>query len=60
MHFTREPGLEVVVNTLDTEIKVKVRGTALLLESDLGSALQDGVLTIEANTTTWLQTQLLN
>ena len=55
MHFTREPGLEVVVNTLDTEIKVKVRGTALLLESDLGSALQDGVLTISANTTIWLQ-----
>ena len=55
MHFTREPGLEVVVNTLDSEIKVKVRGSSLLLESGIGSGLQDGVLTIAANTTIWLQ-----
>jgi alpha-glucosidase len=55
MHFTREPGLEVVVNTFDTEIEVQVTGSSVLLESETGSALQDGRLTIAANTTIWLQ-----
>ena len=55
MHFTREPGLEVVVNTTDSDIQVQVRGTSILLESATGSLLADGRLTIAANTTIWLQ-----
>ena len=55
MHFTREPQLEVVVNTLDDAIVIKVSGTLILLESESGSELQDGVLTLAANTTIWLQ-----
>ena len=55
LHFTREPGLEVVVNTTDTEVTVKVTGLSILLESASGSSLQDGVLAIAANTTIWLQ-----
>ena len=55
MHFTREPGLEVVVNTTDADIQVQVRGTSILLESATGSLLADGRLTIAANTTIWLQ-----
>ena len=55
MHFTREPGLEVVVNTTDADFQVQVRGTSILLESAAGSVLADGRLTIAANTTIWLQ-----
>ncbi len=55
MHFTREPGLEVVVNTLDTDVSMEVKGKSFLLQSASGSLLQDGVLTISANTTIWLQ-----
>ncbi len=55
MHFTREPGLEVVVNTTDNQITVAVSGSSILLESAAGSSLQGGQLAIAANTTTWLQ-----
>jgi len=55
MRFTREPGLEVVVNTTDFDILLPTKGTAILLESGSGSSLQDGVLTLVANTTIWLQ-----
>ncbi len=55
MHFTREPGLEVVVNTTDDEVSLQVSGTSILLESAEGSSLHNGELTIAANTTIWLQ-----
>ncbi len=55
MHFTREPGLEVVVNATDERVTVAVSGTSILLESADGSSLQDGRLAIAANTTIWLQ-----
>ena len=55
LHFTREPGLEVVVNTKDQQIEISVDGSAILLESSQGNSLSDGVLTIAANTTIWLQ-----
>ena len=55
MHFTREPGLEVVVNTSDVAVEVSVSGTSLLLESSSGNEIKDGRLTIAANTTVWLQ-----
>lgn len=55
MHFTREHGLEVVVNTTDSTVEVSVSGTAVLLESSEGSHLADGRLAIAANTTIWLQ-----
>jgi len=55
MHFTREPGLEVVVNTNDVAVEVSVSGTSLLLESSTGSEIKDGRLAIAANTTVWLQ-----
>jgi alpha-glucosidase len=55
MHFTREPGLEVVVNTTGALISLDVQGTSILLESMGGSSLSDGRLAIAANTTVWLQ-----
>jgi len=55
MHFTREPGLEVVVNTNDVAVELSVSGTSLLLESSTGSEIKDGRLAIAANTTVWLQ-----
>ncbi len=55
LHFTREPGLEVVVNTNPSTVKVSVHGKLILLESISGNALQDGQLDICANTTIWLQ-----
>jgi alpha-glucosidase len=55
MHFTREPGLEVVVNTKETEINIPVSGTSVILESGDGNLLANGQLTIAANTTIWLQ-----
>lgn len=55
MHFTREPGLEVIVNTTDAEQSLSVAGTSILLESVIGSSLADGRLTMAANTTVWLQ-----
>ena len=59
MHFTREPGLEVVVNTTDVDQSVSVAGNSILLESVIGSSLTDGRLTIVANTTIWLQRELI-
>jgi alpha-glucosidase len=55
MHFTREPGLEVVVNTNDEAVLLDVSGTSILLESATGSEIKDGRLAIAANTTVWLQ-----
>jgi alpha-glucosidase len=55
MHFTREPGLEVVVNTNDLQVSVEVNGNAILLESAQGNEIKDGRLAIAANTTVWLQ-----
>ena len=55
LHFTREPGLEVVVNTNQCTTRLPVKGTSVLLESMNGNFLQDGQLTIAANTTVWLQ-----
>jgi alpha-glucosidase len=55
MHFTREPGLEVIVNTTDADQSLSVTGTSILLESVIGSSLADGCLTIAADTTVWLQ-----
>ncbi|MEJ0014098.1 MAG: hypothetical protein WDN07_00370 [Actinomycetota bacterium] len=55
LHFTREPGLEVVVNTTSAPVKLEVTGIAILLESAEGSSLHDKALTIAADTTVWLQ-----
>jgi len=55
MHFTREPGLEVIVNTTDEAVSLQVQGNSILLESAGGSSLTDGRLAIAANTTVWLQ-----
>ena len=55
LHFTREPGLEVVVNTTSTKVDLKVTGLSFLLESTSGSSLQNGALAIAADTTVWLQ-----
>ena len=55
LRFTREPGLEVQVNTTDFDISLPTKGTAILLESSPGGSLADGVLTLTANTTIWLQ-----
>jgi len=55
MHFTREPGLEVVVNTNETTVEIAVSGRSILLESASGSSHREGRLAIAANTTVWLQ-----
>ena len=55
MHFTREPGLEVIVNTTDVAVSLQVQGNSILLESAGGGSLTDGRLAIAANTTVWLQ-----
>jgi alpha-glucosidase len=55
LHFTREPGLEVVVNTTEATIEMSVSGNSILLESASGSSLRDGRLAIAGNTTIWLQ-----
>ena len=55
MHFTREHGLEVVVNTTDSAVEILVSGKSILLKSDEGSHLADGRLAIAANATIWLQ-----
>lgn len=55
MRFTREPGLEVVVNTTQSELSIPIEGTSILLESAEGSSFQGGQLVISANTTIWLQ-----
>ena len=55
MHFTREHGLEVVVNTTEKTVEVVVAGQEIILESVPGNQLADGRLAISANTTIWLQ-----
>ena len=55
MHFTREPGLEVVVNASTSAQHVNVKGVSLLLESADGVSLNKGVLVIPSDTTVWLQ-----
>jgi len=55
MHFTREPGLEVVVNASTSAQHVNVKGASLLLESADGVSLNNGVLVIPSDTTVWLQ-----
>jgi len=55
MHFVREPGLEVVVNTTDQPIVVESNAQSILLQSKEGSELDGGKLTIAANATIWLQ-----
>lgn len=55
LHFTRDPGLEVIVNTTDLTVETPVSGNSILLESAGGSSLHDGRLAIAANTTIWLQ-----
>ena len=55
LHFTREPGLEVVVNTNDVATALRVGGSSVLLESTDGNLLLDGQLTIAADTTVWMQ-----
>ena len=55
MHFTREHGLEVVVNTTDSTFEIAVSGREIILESIEGNHLADGRLAIAANTTIWLQ-----
>ena len=55
MRFTREPGLEVVVNTTESELSIPIEATSILLESAEGSSFQGGQLVISANTTIWLQ-----
>ena len=55
MHFTREPGLEVVVNTNETTVEIAISGRSILLESASGSSHREGRLSIAANTTVWLQ-----
>ena len=55
MHFTREPGLEVVVNASTSAQRVNVKGASLLLESADGVSLNNGVLVIPSDTTVWLQ-----
>lgn len=55
LHFTREPGLEVVVNASDKDCVIPVAGETILLASWSGAELNGGVLSIPANTTVWLQ-----
>jgi len=55
MHFTREPGLEVVVNTSGVPATVKVSGQRILLASQAGVKATDGVLQLPADTTVWLE-----
>ena len=55
MHFTREHGLEVVVNTTENTIDLAVTGSKIILQSVDGSEIKDGRLAIAANTTVWLQ-----
>ena len=55
MHFTREPALEVVVNTSSVEKSVKVAGKKILLASHEGTSATDGVLQLPADTTVWLE-----
>ena len=55
MHFTREPGLEVVVNTSSVEKSVKIAGKSILLASHDGVKATDGVLQLPADTTVWLE-----
>ncbi len=55
MHFTREPGLEVVVNATESELEIAVSGTSLLLSSWDTPELHDGKLQIPSHTTVWLQ-----
>ena len=55
LHFTRDPGLEVLVNTTETEVSLQVQGQKILLESMAGSSFTNGKLTLAPNTTLWLQ-----
>jgi alpha-glucosidase len=55
IHFSREPGLEVVVNASGSAQQISVKGSSLLLESADGVSLNNGVLTIPSDTTVWLQ-----
>ena len=55
MHFTREPGLEVVVNTSSVEKSVNISGKSILLASHDGVKATDGVLQLPADTTVWLE-----
>jgi hypothetical protein len=55
MHFKREPGLEVIVNTTEVAQRINVTGRTILLESANGSELEDGVLSIASDTTVWLE-----
>ncbi len=55
LHFTREPGLEVLVNATPAPVEIKVSGKEILLTSSGEPELNDGVLIIPADTTVWLQ-----
>ena len=55
MHFTREPGLEVVVNASSVEKSVNISGKSILLASHDGVKATDGVLQLPADTTVWLE-----
>ena len=55
MHFTREPGLEVVVNAGAATASVQVAGHTILLASSEDVKATDGVLQIPADTTVWLE-----
>ena len=54
LHFTREPGIEVVVNTSSVEKSVQISGKNILLASHEGAKATDGVLQLPADTTVWL------
>jgi alpha-glucosidase len=55
IHFTREPGFEVVVNTSSVEKSLDVAGKTILLASHEGVNVKDGRLQLPADTTVWLQ-----
>jgi alpha-glucosidase len=55
LHFTRVPGLEVIVNTGSASVSVASAAAELLLASGEGVVLEGGNVVVPANTTAWFQ-----
>ena len=55
LHFTRNPGLEVVVNASETNQEIAVAGSSIVLTSWGAPEIVENILRIPPHTTVWLQ-----
>lgn len=55
LHFSREPGLVVVANTREVEVRLAVDATKILHQSGLDARLSGRTLVLPADTTVWLE-----